>query len=189
MFDVTSTINRPYSTQIDVNWYVGRPEKKTMFQRRRSPSHKFKLQPVEKSNYPKPGAQTLNKIAEGVTESNNFMILKAWSHQRNVAVALLERSKIFFTAGDRPLPFRQRWLPLKQRWIRSGTAHISRGAPPTLRKFWAAQNTGSVARWKKTDFVYEQSRHSRSWLIDWLYPSFTAHQHQKGHTVPKQRVH
>ncbi len=24
------------------------------------------------------------------------------------------------------------------------------------------------------------------WLIDWLYRSFTAHQHQKGHTVPKQ---
>ncbi len=23
-------------------------------------------------------------------------------------------------------------------------------------------------------------------LIDWLYPSFTAHKHQKGHTVPKQ---
>ncbi len=23
-------------------------------------------------------------------------------------------------------------------------------------------------------------------LIDWLYQSFTAHQHQKGHTVPKQ---
>ncbi len=25
-----------------------------------------------------------------------------------------------------------------------------------------------------------------TWLIDWLYQSFTAHQHQKGHTVPKQ---
>ncbi len=25
-----------------------------------------------------------------------------------------------------------------------------------------------------------------NWLIDWLYQSFTAHQHQKGHTVPKQ---
>ena len=24
------------------------------------------------------------------------------------------------------------------------------------------------------------------WLIDWLYQSFTAQQHQKGHTVPKQ---
>ncbi len=24
------------------------------------------------------------------------------------------------------------------------------------------------------------------WLIDWLYQSLTAHQHQKGHTVPKQ---
>ncbi len=24
------------------------------------------------------------------------------------------------------------------------------------------------------------------WLIHWLYQSFTAHQHQKGHTVPKQ---
>ncbi len=24
------------------------------------------------------------------------------------------------------------------------------------------------------------------WLIDWLYKRFTAHQHQKGHTVPKQ---
>ncbi len=23
-------------------------------------------------------------------------------------------------------------------------------------------------------------------MIDWLYQSFTAHQHQKGHTVPKQ---
>ncbi len=38
----------------------------------------------------------------------------------------------------------------------------------------------------KSDVAIGLSISGVQWLIDWLYQSLTAHQHQKGHTVPKQ---